>query len=142
METLDDSARKREEALQTNEPSNSSFEEENEDDATRGVYRLYHFSKIPDWMKDNPSILEGYRMNLGLRRTILSLFRIHNETGNIWTHLLGAVFFLVLMLAISYEQGFLNFSTRYGGYTCVGLNKDRRIISIPMSKKDLTFDCR
>ena len=118
MEALDESAHKGGGGLHASEPSGSSAEE-HENDAGHGPYRLYHFSKIPDWMKDNPSILEGYRMNLGLKRTILSLFRIHNETGNIWTHLLGSIFFLALIFVISYEQGFLDFSTRYGGYICV-----------------------
>ena len=34
-------------------------------------------------------ILGGYRVNFSARLLVLSVFRIHNETGNIWSHLLG-----------------------------------------------------
>ena len=34
-------------------------------------------------------ILKGYRNDYTLRETWRSLFRLHNETGNVWTHLCG-----------------------------------------------------
>ena len=33
-------------------------------------------------------IISGYRMNYSFFQTLLSLFSIHNETINIWTHLI------------------------------------------------------
>lgn len=40
-------------------------------------------------LRDNPHILNYYRSGYGFRRSLKSLFALHNETGNIWTHLIG-----------------------------------------------------
>lgn len=52
--------------------------------------RLLHWNDLPDYLRDNEYIVTGYRANAGILGAIKSLFRIHNESGNIWTHLLGA----------------------------------------------------
>lgn len=59
---------------------------------------LYHFDEIPDRLKDNPYILAKYRAHYTLRMCLLSVFRLHNETMNIWTHLLGFCMFLGLFV--------------------------------------------
>ena len=61
-------------------------------------YRLVHFSELPEYMKDNQYILRYYRSDWPLSRAFLSLFTIHNETLNIWTHLLGFLLFLGLTI--------------------------------------------
>jgi adiponectin receptor len=38
-------------------------------------------------------VLTGYRINLSWRQILGSLFKLHNETVNIWSHLVGAVLF-------------------------------------------------
>ena len=43
---------------------------------------------------DNPYLLSGYRVNLSRWECFRSLFQLHNETINVWTHFLGAVFFM------------------------------------------------
>lgn len=49
------------------------------------------FHSLPDYLKDNEYIQRFYRRpGLPLRKTLWSLFGIHNETGNIWSHLIGA----------------------------------------------------
>ncbi|CAH1247067.1 PAQR3 [Branchiostoma lanceolatum] len=45
-----------------------------------------------------PYITAGYRNNLSYQQCIRSIFQIHNETVNIWTHLLPAILFLPLAL--------------------------------------------
>ena len=53
-------------------------------------------------MMDNEKILSGYRINFNTMRRILStVFMIHNETVNIWTHLIGVTFFICLILYTS-----------------------------------------
>jgi adiponectin receptor len=48
---------------------------------------------VPEFMRAN-YIIHGYRMNLSFVSSFMSLFKIHNETLNIWTALLSfAVFF-------------------------------------------------
>ena len=36
-------------------------------------------------------ITTGYRVEYGFWETLRSLFGLHNETGNVWTHLLGGL---------------------------------------------------
>ncbi|KAF2153714.1 mPR-like GPCR protein [Myriangium duriaei CBS 260.36] len=55
---------------------------------------LYSFSDLPPWRKDNAHILSSYRPESGSHLAALpSLFLLHNETCNIWSHLLGLFFF-------------------------------------------------
>ena len=51
--------------------------------------------------RDNKYIVRGYRPASGsYRRSLRSLGYFHNETVNIWSHLLGAVFFLLFSLRL------------------------------------------
>lgn len=59
--------------------------------------RLVKYSELSEWMKDNEYIENFYRPELSDTWTcIKTLFRVHCETGNIWTHLIGALVFLSL----------------------------------------------
>jgi len=46
----------------------------------------------------SPAILTGYRPALTYLACLRSLLRIHNETVNIWSHLLGSIFFTVVLV--------------------------------------------
>lgn len=48
---------------------------------------------VPEYMRYS-FITEGYRMNLSFLKSTLSLFKIHNETMNIWTALISFLVFL------------------------------------------------
>ena len=52
-------------------------------------YRSVTYDDIPDWMKDNSLILSQYRPQLTVQQAAWSLFSWHNETINVWTHLMG-----------------------------------------------------
>jgi hypothetical protein len=52
---------------------------------------LFHWNELPDYLKDNEFIRTGYRANTGFHGSLKSLFRLHNESGNVWTHLVGAL---------------------------------------------------
>ncbi|KAK9696655.1 hypothetical protein K7432_012343 [Basidiobolus ranarum] len=55
---------------------------------------LLNFSELPKWLKDNNYILTGYRSpTFSYRKCAESLLYIHNQTGNIYSHLLGAALF-------------------------------------------------
>lgn len=49
-----------------------------------------HFRNLPRWLQDNDFLHAGHRPPLpSFYACFKSIFRIHTETGNIWTHLLG-----------------------------------------------------
>lgn len=55
---------------------------------------LLAWDDLEDWRRDNAFITSGYRpTSNSYRRSLGSLFALHNESVNIWTHLLGAVAF-------------------------------------------------
>ncbi len=58
-----------------------------------------HLMFAPAFLKDNEYILRGYRIGFNTKKLILqSLFMLHNETVNVWTHLIGVVVFLLLLI--------------------------------------------
>jgi adiponectin receptor len=57
---------------------------------------LVLWNDLPDWRRDNAYILSGYRQTSNSYiRSFKSLGYLHNESVNIWSHLLGAVVFTV-----------------------------------------------
>jgi adiponectin receptor len=57
----------------------------------------------------HPFILNGYRIHHEIKDCFLSVFKLHNETLNIWTHMLPFIGFLILLtyLFISEYKNFL-----------------------------------
>eukprot|EP00775_Hariotina_reticulata_P005147 gene5147-5387_t len=60
--------------------------------------RLESFENLPDYLKDNEFIMGSYRTEQTVWDSVKTLFVLHNETGNVWTHFLG--FFLFAALAV------------------------------------------
>eukprot|EP00897_Mesotaenium_endlicherianum_P005331 jgi/Mesen1/4826/ME000243S03997 len=65
---------------------------------------LVDFHAAPAYVRCNEYILRYYRADWSLKHTLLSLFDIHNETVNIWTHLIGFIIFLWLTLDIALRE--------------------------------------
>merc|ERR1712002_852833 len=60
---------------------------------------LLSFKKLPNWMKDNEYLQFGHRPELNsFKECFKSIFGIHSETGNIWTHLIGFVAFVTVAI--------------------------------------------
>ncbi|KAF3985698.1 hypothetical protein FT663_05198 [Candidozyma haemuli var. vulneris] len=58
-----------------------------------------HYYQLPLAWRENKYIIEGYRFTMGHVDMVKSMFHFnHNETGNIWTHMLG--FFVIAWLAL------------------------------------------
>ena len=62
---------------------------------------LLSYDALPEYLKDNDFIRGNYRPVLGLQDSLWSLFSIHNETGNIYTHLLGVFLFVALAIYVA-----------------------------------------
>eukprot|EP00095_Tigriopus_kingsejongensis_P000110 snap_masked-scaffold265_size231475-processed-gene-0.7 protein:Tk00110 transcript:snap_masked-scaffold265_size231475-processed-gene-0.7-mRNA-1 annotation:"adiponectin receptor protein 2-like" len=59
-------------------------------------WKACHFEKLPNWLKDNEHLHFGHRPEIPcFAECFKSIFRIHTETGNIWTHLVGFILFVV-----------------------------------------------
>lgn len=70
---------------------------------------LYTFQEVHPWQRDNEYLKNHYRCTTNSYRECLkSLSYLHNQTGNIYTHLIGAVF--ILFYAI---YAYSNISSRY-----------------------------
>ena len=54
--------------------------------------RLLEYRELPYEWQNNPYILKGYRFYESPVSCFMSAFQLHNETGNIWTHLAGFMF--------------------------------------------------
>ncbi|KAH9909215.1 hemolysin III family channel protein [Xylariomycetidae sp. FL2044] len=62
--------------------------------------RLLLWDDLPAWRRDNAYITRGYRPpSSSIRRSLASgVLGLHNETVNVWTHLVGALLFPLLGL--------------------------------------------
>jgi len=60
-----------------------------------GRWRVVSFFQLQEWQKDNEFLHHWHRPQIpSFKACLASIFRIHTETGNIWTHLLGVILFL------------------------------------------------
>lgn len=62
--------------------------------------RLYTIDEIPEWQQGNPFLLTAYRCHYTFAMCMKSIFTIHNETANVWTHFLGMLFFLLCSIVL------------------------------------------
>ena len=91
--------------------------------STWSLFTVHSYSQAPDYQRSNPYIHTGYRApqvsgtSIDLNSTKIShpqtwsqcarsVLQFHNETLNIWTHLLGAFAFLALLLWYSMQDCF------------------------------------
>ncbi|KAJ6804090.1 heptahelical transmembrane protein ADIPOR1-like [Iris pallida] len=68
------------------------------DDVSSRDYGLVTYEELPEYMKDNEFIRGHYRSEWPLSHAFLSIFSWHNETINIWTHMIGFFVFLGITL--------------------------------------------
>lgn len=61
------------------------------------VFELLTWTQLPEWAQDNEYIQSSYRpISNSYLHSLKSAFHMHNETGNIYTHLLATVWMLAL----------------------------------------------
>ena len=60
--------------------------------------KLGKYEEAPKYLQDNEYIIEGYLLNCNtFKKTLRILFVLHNESVNVWSHLIGAISFLFLI---------------------------------------------
>ena len=60
--------------------------------------KLLKITEVDEFYRSNPFIHTGYRDKITYLGCLKSLLVLHNETINIWTHLLGFLFFVGIFL--------------------------------------------
>ena len=96
---------------------------------THWVWHVVPFDNLPEWLRDNEFLRHNHRPPMNsFRGCFKSIFRMHTETWNIWTHLLGFVFFLILCLGVYI----------FGDYiTC--LFEDIKVHNLPWDEQFVIF---
>lgn len=75
-----------------------------------GISKLLHWDSLEPWQQDNEHILRHYRPSSGGHwQSIRSLGYLHNQTVNIYSHLLGALGFFIV--AFTFDS---QISSNYG----------------------------
>jgi len=94
-------------------------------------WKVVGFSTLPQWLQDNDFLRKGHRPPLpNFKECFKSIFRIHTETGNIWTHLLGVVAFIGLSFyfvlrpseEIDHQEKAVFMTFFAGAIVCMGLS--------------------
>jgi adiponectin receptor len=93
-------------------------------------YHLLHYHHLPDWMKDNDFLLFGHRPPMhNFKECFTSMFYLHTETINIWTHLIGFLAFVFLTVysmthpsLSSWEERAVYLAFFIGAMLCLGFS--------------------
>jgi len=59
---------------------------------------------VPSWYMCNPYVIKGYRAPMSIYQSLLSIFKWHNETLNIHTHLWPGLIILYRLIQIPYGE--------------------------------------
>ena len=74
------------------------------------AWNAVSFESLPEWLRDNEFLHYHHRPPMySIRGCIKSIFRMHTETWNIWTHLVGFVFFVSLTLSVYCFRDYITF---------------------------------
>ena len=65
--------------------------------------QVFHISRLPKWMQFDPYIMHWYRPQLdSFEECFWSLFYLHNESINTWSHILPGAYFVALLPVVEY----------------------------------------
>ena len=86
---------------QSSKSQNNNFESEKFDfsDLTPRIVSTEEFIALGQYRLDNEYLHKGWRVNyFKFTDCTRSLFQLHNETLNIWTHLIGSIILVIIMI--------------------------------------------
>ena len=93
------------------------------------AWKSLPFDKLPLWLQDNEYLTHQHRPPMNsFTGCFKSMFRMHTETWNIWTHFLGFVFFLALCLGIYVYGDYITF-----------LFEDIEVHQLPVTEQAMLF---
>ena len=67
--------------------------------------QVKHLKVSHSVMFENPYLLSGYRANFGMSDCFWSMFQWHNDTVNVWSHLLGTILFISFVVIMIVQVG-------------------------------------
>ena len=86
------------------------------------VFKLLTIEELPDYFAPYAFVLTGYRVDFSWRLCWESLFRMHNETLNVWTEFVPALFSLVaVFVALNLDPVMLEASKTDRLFVALGL---------------------
>ncbi|MCJ1288480.1 hypothetical protein MMC34_000008 [Xylographa carneopallida] len=73
-------------------------------DAAKSISHILSWEDLPQWMQSDPYIRSGYRGQLdSFGACFRSIFYLHNESVNIWSHIIPTCCYLAVLLATDYS---------------------------------------
>lgn len=72
-----------------------------DDDEYHSIGKIGFQHEYPKELVDNEFILTGYRIGFkGFTNSLKTLLMVHNETVNVWSHIIGKLIFITLMMYV------------------------------------------
>ncbi|KAH7952683.1 hypothetical protein HPB49_000411 [Dermacentor silvarum] len=101
--------------------------------------RLVSHSELPEWLQNNEYLVKYHRPPLYCWRACArSIFSLHTESGNIWTHLLGALGFLALGVHFFRSEALI---LDWAGCLAFGIYFAGAALCLTLSTTYHTFNC-
>ncbi|CAI5449174.1 unnamed protein product [Caenorhabditis angaria] len=93
-------------------------------------WKVLKYEHLPEWLQDNEFLRHGHRPPLpSFSECFKSIWSLHTETGNIWTHLIGCIAFFVLACWFLRPDNHIQFQEKVvfsfffvGAVLCLGLS--------------------
>lgn len=99
------------------------------EELVRNIWNVCSFHALPKWLQDNNYLHNEHRPPLNsFIECCKSVFRLHTETVNIWTHLIGCFIFMALYIHVLLTEHYawqdkLIFAVYFlGTIVCLGLS--------------------
>jgi len=133
IDTEDTSNKTNNKDININQEENLNSDEKTDTNAKPYLTNIHELPKDHEFTLYNKYIINGYRVNFNTPGKIFkSIFMCHNESFNVWSHLSGVIFALVLMVLIFFtltKFDLIYYFSKYSGiiYTQHEIGADGKI---------------